>query len=350
MRYSGSVDAIPTAPRLAICDKDNKEIHNETIGKTGHKQAIRVLLEWVGKQSDIKIISAGHRVVHGGREFSAPVKITDEIIAKLKDLIPLAPLHQPHNIAVIEAFATIYPDIKQTICFDTAFHRTQRKEAEIFPLPIELTNKGIIRYGFHGLSYEYISSVFKDKADRVIVAHLGNGASMCAMKNLKSVATTMGFTPLDGLMMGTRCGALDPGVILHLLQSEKMTIEQLHDTLYYQSGLKAVSGISHDMRELLLSEDANAKFAVELFCFNAARQLTSLIPAIGGLDAIIFTAGIGAFSPTVRKKICSHLNWLGLEISEDNNRKNARLISSEKSKVSVYAIPTNEELMIAKHC
>lgn len=353
LSFHGQVDDILGTPKLLIKDKDNSKIFYLEDFEPGHKAAITALFDWIESHSDgLEIIAAGHRVVHGGKEFLAPVKITPEILDKLKVLIPLAPLHQPHNIAVIEAFAAIHPDIPQTACFDTSFHHTQSKEAELFALPLSYAEEGILRYGFHGLSYEYIASVLPEYVSgkpmgRVIVAHLGNGASMCAIKDLKSVATTMGFTALDGLIMGTRCGNIDPGVILYLLEEKGMSVKEVTNLLYKESGLKGLSGISHDMRDLLESDEDKAKEAINLFCYQAAKQLAGLIPTLGGLDAIIFTAGIGEGSSVIRKNICDRLTWLGITLCSEKNAKNATCISNDDSQVGVYVIPTNEELVMA---
>lgn len=351
LNFHGQVDDIPHTPKLTIKDNTNAEIFCQEGFASGHKAAITALFDWIESHADdTQIIAAGHRVVHGGREFLSQVKITPEILNKLKALISLAPLHQPHNIAVIEAFAELHPNIPQIACFDTSFHRTQIKEAELFALPMSYAEVGIIRYGFHGLSYEYIASVLPehtDRTSRVIVAHLGNGASMCAMKDLKSVATTMGFTALDGLIMGTRCGNIDPGVILYLLEEKGISIKEVTNLLYKESGLKGISGISHDMRDLLESDKPKAKEAIEMFCYQAAKQLAGLIPALGGLDSMVFTAGIGEGSRVIRKNICDRLNWLDVELADDANTANQSKISSNNSKVDVYVIPTNEEKIIA---
>jgi len=277
----------------------------------------------------------GHRVVHGGGKFTQPTLITPEIISELEKFIPLAPLHQPAALKLIAETTKLYPDIPQIACFDTAFHHTIPEIEKRLPLPQNYYADGIKRYGFHGLSYKYIASVLPehlgDKANgRVIVAHLGNGSSMCAMKNLQSMASTMGFSTLDGLMMGTRCGSLDVGVILHLMQHKKMNVDDVSKLLYNNSGLLGVSGISNDMRELLASDKPEASVAIELYCYLAAKQLASLLPAIDGIDALVFTGGIGEHAEPVRQKICSHLKWLG--------------------DFPIYVIPTNEELVIAKAC
>jgi acetate kinase len=272
----------------------------------------------------------------------------------LEDLVPLAPLHQPHNLAAIRALMTLQPGLPQVACFDTAFHRTQDPLAQQFALPRDITAGGIQRYGFHGLSYEYIARVMPqhlgDLADsRVIVAHLGNGASLCAMRHRKSVATTMGFTALDGLMMGTRCGAIDPGVLFYLMRERNMPAEKVEDLLYRRSGLLGVSGISSDMRELLASDAPTASEAIDLFCYRAAREIGSLTAALGGLDALIFTAGIGERSHEVRARICEKLQWLGLAIDDAANRAHKTTLNRAESRVAVRLIPANEESVIARH-
>ena len=312
------------------------------------------LINQIGLElKNYNIIAAGHRVVHGGKEFADLIRITPEILNKLKALIPLAPLHQPYNVQVIQACLKLYPNITQIACFDTAFHRSRGKLEQIFALPDKYRQEGIIPYGFHGLSYQYIASILpeyaKSKAKgKVIVAHLGNGASICAMKGLQSMATSMGFTALDGLMMGTRCGSLDPGVILYLLEEKKMTVNEVKELLYHQSGLKAVSNISHDIRTLLQSSEEKAQEAIELFCYKAAKHIAGLIPTINGLEAIVFTAGIGENSPVIREKICQYLSWLGITIDIQSNKNNKTKISTNNSKIEVYVLKTDEEKIIAK--
>lgn len=302
----------------------------------------------------MKLNSAGHRIVHGGMYFSQPAIITDEVINEIASLTPLAPLHQPYHLEAIKAIKTIYPNLPQVACFDTTFHRTQEKLAKLFAIPRPLTDKGVIRYGFHGISYEYIASVItKYIGDignkRVIAAHLGNGASMCAMYQGKSVATSMGFTAVDGLMMGTRCGRIDPGVLLYLMQEQHYSESQLEHLIYKESGLLGVSGISADVRELLASPDPRAEEAIELFSYRAALEFGSLAVALKGCDALVFTAGIGEHTPVVRKKICEHLAWLGIKINDKANENNSAIISENDSNIIVSVIPTNEEYMIAKH-
>jgi acetate kinase len=275
-------------------------------------------------------------------------------LAELEALIPLAPLHQPHNVAAIKAVAQLTPTLPQVACFDTAFHRTQPKVAQAFALPRRYAEEGVRRYGFHGLSYEYIASVLstmdRRAADgRSVIAHLGNGASMCAVSNRRSVATTMSFTALDGLMMGTRCGAIDPGVVLYLIDRHGMDARSLQQLLYEQSGLLGVSGISSDMRELLASADACAAEALDLFVYRIERELGSLAAALGGLDALVFTGGIGENAVTIRARVCRDASWFGLEFDEEANARGGPCISRNGSRVSAWVIPTNEELMIALH-
>jgi acetate kinase len=315
---------------------------------------IPALLSWLKSRSGgINIIAAGHRVVHGGRHHTGPAKVTDALIDELQTLVPLAPLHQPHNLAAILAVASYLPGLSQVAFFDTSFHRTQDRLAQLFALPRALTDAGIIRYGFHGLSYDYIASTLPNhlgnRAEgRVIVAHLGNGASMCAMKARHSVATSMGFTALDGLMMGQRCGTIDPGVLIHLLDCLGMTIQELEHLLYRESGLLGVSGISNDMEILQASAAFEAREAIELFCYRAAGELAMLAAAIKGLDAIVFTAGIGEHSALVRRLICDQLDWMGVALDNDANEHDAARISSAASSVDVLVIPTDEEIVMAR--
>ncbi len=319
-----------------------------------HETALAWLFDWLDEHMNGKLAGAGHRVVHGGEHFAEPVLIDDTIYAGLEQLAPLAPLHQPHNLAAIRALMTLQPALPQVACFDTAFHRTQDPLAQHFALPRELTAGGIKRYGFHGLSYEYIAGVLPQHLgasadDRMIVAHLGNGASLCAMHQRKSVATTMGFTALDGLMMGTRSGAIDPGVLFYLMREKSMSLEQVEDLLYRRSGLLGVSGLSSDMRELLASAEPAAREAIDLFCYRAAREIGSLTAALGGLDALVFTAGIGERSHEIRERICQQLDWLGMAIDDTANRSHRSRIDAAQSRVAICVIPTNEEAVIAQH-
>lgn len=355
MLYHGKIESMSDSPCLTIFDEDHIQILKINIPSNSNDSGLQAFFKWFEQSSDyMKLKAVGHRVVHGGMYFIEPTIVTDDVMLKIKNLIPLAPLHQPQNLDAIKTIQTIYPELPQVVCFDTTFHRTQERLATIFAIPKSLTEEGVVRYGFHGISFEYIASVMSKyieerKLKRVIVAHLGNGASMCAMYQGKSVATTMGLTALDGLMMGTRCGQIDPGVLLYLLQDRHYTANQLEHLLYNKSGLLGVSGISHDVRKLLLSEDASAKEAIELFCYRAALEFGSLAVALKGCDALIFTAGIGENSPFTRKKICERLTWLGIHIDDEANIKNSAIISKDDSQIIVSIIPTNEEYMIAKH-
>jgi acetate kinase len=328
---------------------------DENIVFANHEAALQALLEWLQKQAaGLHLIAVGHRVVHGGAFFTAPVIIDADVLTKLEALLPLAPLHQVHNLAAIEAFNRIDPGLLQVACFDTAFHRTMPAVAQTFALPRSLTAEGIRPYGFHGLSYEYISRVLLDDIqfaaeDRVIIAHLGHGASLCALVGGRSVATTMTFTPLDGLPMATRCGVLDPGVLLYLMTEKGMTLDAVTDLLYKQSGLLGVSGISGDMRELLASDQPHAAEAIELFVYRVVREVASLAAAAGGLHMLVFTGGIGEHSSIIRQLICQQLRWLGVSLDATANTRGARQISKADSPVSVWCIPTNEELVIAQH-
>jgi len=358
--YQGGVDGIGSEPHFLVHDITGQRIVDEQLktkatAEPDHKEALGVLLDWIEHhETEQTLIAVGHRVVHGGTLFSAPVLVDSQVISQLESLIPLAPLHQPHNLAAIRSIATIKPDVPQIACFDTAFHRTQPPVAQTFALPYNLTDQGIKRYGFHGLSYEYIATVLPEyvdnKADgRVIVAHLGNGASMCAMQGRKSLATTMGFTALDGLPMGTRCGSIDPGVILYLLSELHMDAPGITDLLYHQSGLLGVSGQSSDMRELLTSNSPRAAEAIDLFVYHIQREIGSLAAALGGLDILVFTAGIGEYAAPIRAKVCQDLQWLGVQFDATANRSGGPKISSDNSAVSVWVIPTDEDLMIARH-
>ena len=292
---------------------------------------------------------------HGAQKFSQPIVLDAAMVDELRGFIPLAPLHQPHNLAGIDALSAALPGVPQVACFDTAFHRSQPEVAQLFALPRAITAQGVRRYGFHGLSYEYIAEVLPQRMEaarangRVIVAHLGNGASMCAMTRLKSQATTMGFTAVEGLMMGTRTGNLDPGVLLYLMEYQQMDAKALTRLLYKESGLLGVSGISQDMRVLLESPAPEAREAVELFCYRIVREIGSLAAALGGLDALVFTGGIGERGAQVRQQVCAQLGWLGLRLDEAANSTNAPKISAADSQIEACVIPTNEEWIIARH-
>jgi acetate kinase len=324
--------------------------------RLGHDGAIDHLLAVArgGALGEHRVTAVGHRVVHGGTRFSEPVLVDAATLAELERLVPLAPLHQPHNLAAIRAVALHAPRLKQVACFDTAFHGTQPPVARAFALPRRYAEQGVRRYGFHGLSYEYIAQVLSSEAHpalagRTVVAHLGNGASMCALAEGRSVATTMSFTALDGLVMGTRCGSIDPGVLLYLIDHEGMDARALERLLYEQSGLLGVSDGSSDMRELLARSDEAAAEAVELFVYRIARELGSLAAALGGLDALVFTGGIGENAAPIRARVCRDARWLGLELDEEANVRGGPCISRAGSRVSAWVIPTDEELMIALH-
>lgn len=354
----GQVDGIGAQGKLIAKDPSGR--HEQTLALTGdqaaqHAQAMDFVLRWITEhETGWQIAAVGHRVVHGGAVHSEPVVLDPNIIEQLGRFIVLAPLHQPHNLNGIRAISKLLPEVPQVACFDTAFHRTMPHVAELFGLPREITAEGVKRYGFHGLSYEYVARSLpkhlgaKAKG-RVIVAHLGNGASMAALVDGRSVASTMGFTAIDGLMMGTRSGNLDPGVLLYLMDNKGMSAKALTDLLYKKSGLLGVSGISQDMRTLLASEAPEAAEAVALFCYRIVRELGSLVAAAGGIDALVFTGGIGEHAAEVRGRVCSQLGWLGVAVDQAANGRDDTRISAADSRVDVMVIPTNEEWMIAGH-
>jgi acetate kinase len=352
----GEFEGIGTAPRLSVRDVHDAALVDRLVGPvTDHRGAMAAIRDWLQEHPAAAPVAAvGHRVVHGGQRFTEPLRVTPDVLAALDRLVPLAPLHQPHNLAPIRAVAEASPQLPQVVCFDTAFHRSQPSLAQTFALPRELTGVGVLRYGFHGLSYEYIASVLPhiapelDRA-RVIIAHLGNGASMCALRGGRSVATTMAFSTLDGLPMGTRPGTLDPGVLLYLIDQHQMDARTLEDLLYHRCGLLGVSGLSSDMRILLASDDPRAKEAVDLFVYWVGRELGSLAAALGGLDALVFTAGIGENAPAIRARVCQDAAWLGVRLDAGANESGTVLISDPASTVSAWVIPTNENLMIAQH-
>jgi len=324
-------------------------------GLLNHEGALAWLFDWLDAGNHARyLLGAGHRVVHGGEHHDAPVIVDAQNITELDALAPLAPLHQPHNLAAIKALRKLRPELAQVACFDTAFHRTQPAVAQALALPRAITANGLRRYGFHGLSYEHIANALPQalgpRAEgRVIVAHLGNGASLCAMRNRRSIATTMGFSTLDGLVMGTRCGAIDPGVLFYLMHERKMTSAAVEDLLYRQSGLLGVSGISNDMRTLLGSDAPQAAEAVAQFVYRAALETGALAAALEGMDALVFTGGIGEHAVAVRTRICEKLGWLGIELDPAANARNARHVSTAGSRVAVCVIPTDEEAVIAAH-
>jgi acetate kinase len=328
---------------------------NQDVQAADGPEALAALAAWLrSKFGGSRVLGVGHRVVHGGARFNGPTILNAEVLRELYQLVPLAPLHQPHNLAAIEAVSERLPGIPQVACFDTSFHRGQPAVAELIPLPRELRRQGLQRYGFHGLSYEYVASVLPQVAPeiargRVIIAHLGSGASLCALKDGKSVDSTLGFTALDGLCMGTRPGSIDPGVVLHLFQGLNLSAKEVETLLYKKSGLLGISEISNDMRDLLGRSEPFARLAVDYFVYRVAKEIGALTAALGGLDGLVFTAGIGENAPEIRERICAASAWLGLELDEGANSRGLPKISTDRSNPSVWVIPTNEELMIARH-
>jgi acetate kinase len=353
-KITGQVEGIGTAPRLKVKDADRQtisDVPSQIADVANHAQALQQITAFLHTNNSNRLIAVGHRVVHGGLDYTAPLLITPDVLNKLDSITPLAPLHNPHNLAAIRAMQQECPDLPQVACFDTAFHRQQDKLAKLFGIPYQYYERGVQRYGFHGLSYEYIASILPTDiiAGRVIVAHIGSGASLCAIHQGRSVTSTMGFTALDGLLMGTRAGSLDAGVILYLLQQEGLNLKQLEDLLYKKSGLLGLSGISSDMRVLLDSPDPQARLAIDYFVYRVNREIGSLTAAMGGVDTLVFTAGIGENSPQIRQRICQQATWLGIEFDATANEENTACISHANSRVSVWVLPTNEELMIARH-
>ncbi len=355
---TGQVDGIGAHPSASAAGPNDEKVAPLDLGTkppTTPSEVLPAVLPWARERlGDRKLAALGHRVVHGGLRYSRPALVTPNLLAELEALVPLAPLHEPYNLAPIKMAMTLNPDLPQVACFDTAFHRTAPEVDQAFALPYSFFEEGIRRYGFHGLSYEYIASVLPERVPaiangRVVVAHLGNGCSACAMRDRVSVATTMGFTALDGLPMGTRCGELDAGVVLYLIQQKGMSPDQLVDLLYRRSGMLGLSGISSDFRELLASDSPRARFALAVFCDRVARHIASLAAALGGVDGIVFTAGVGENAAPVRSAICRACEWLGLELDEAANREHKERISTPNSRVAAYVIKTDENLMIARH-
>jgi acetate kinase len=355
---SGLFEGLYTAPKFTSRDAAGASAgeHSWDQGtRLGHDGAMAHIIEFLrARRGDYALAAIGHRVVHGGVEFSQPVLVDATVVSRLEKFVPLAPLHQKHNLAPIRIVLERMPQLPQVACFDTAFHRAQPELAQAFALPASITERGVRRYGFHGLSYEYIATALPrfDAAaagGRTVVAHLGNGASMCAMRAGKSVASTMGFTAVDGLPMGTRCGAVDPGVILYLIDELGMDARAVEKLIYQQSGLLGVSGVSSDMRTLLAAHDPRARLAIDLFVYRIGRELGSLAAALGGLDALVFTGGIGERAAAIRERVCRDAAWLGLELDPAANQAGGPRISAGASRVAAWVIPTNEELMIARH-
>jgi len=353
----GQIEGLHTAPRFIARNPDGRVLGEKSWGdgvELGHDGALTHLEAFLRSHADgLELSAVGHRVVHGGPIHTQPARLDRDVLAVLEKFVPLAPLHQPHNLAPIRMLLERRPELPQVACFDTAFHSTNPDIARRFAIPAELHDAGVRRYGFHGLSYEYVASVLpahdaRAAAGKVVVCHLGNGSSMGALEAGRSVASTMGFTAVDGLPMGTRCGTIDPGVLLYLMDERGMDARAIEKLIYSQSGLLGVSGISSDMRKLLDSDDPRAKLAVDLYIYRIRRELGSLAAALGGLDALVFTAGIGENSPAVRERICRDAAWLGLELDRAANQKGGPRISAAGSRVTAWVIPTNEELMIAK--
>src|SRR5215472_10690407 len=356
-KIKGQIDGIGTRPRLRARRGDGASLVDREYDFAAISDvpgALHTAGAWLREEQRMPPSAVGHRVVHGGPEYDKPVLINAEVLARLERYVPLAPLHQPHNLAPIRSILALFPDLPQVACFDTAFHRGHSSVADHYAIPQNLHAEGVRRYGFHGLSYEYIASRLPEvapeaAAGRVVVAHLGSGASMCALSGGRSIESTMGFTALDGLPMGTRPGQIDPGVILYLLEQKKMTAAAVQDFLYRDCGLKGLSGVSNDVRELEASADPRAAFAIDYFVYRAALNAGMLAAALGGLDAFVFTAGIGENSVSIRARIAEKLAWLGVALDPAENGRHAGRISRSDSAIPVYVVPTDEELMIAQH-
>jgi acetate kinase len=356
---SGQVSGIPAAPDFVARDGEGRPTEESRLeggAALGHDGALAHVVRWVRERyaGDHRLAAVGHRVVHGGARHAAPERVDDALVASLDKLVPLAPLHLPHNLSAIRMLLERAPDLPQVACFDTAMHRTQPRLEQMYALPRALEDAGVRRYGFHGLSYEYIAAALpahdaRAALGKTIVLHLGNGASMCALAAGRSVATTMGFTALDGLPMGTRCGALDPGVLLYLMDERGMDARAIEALLYEQSGLLGVSGLSSDVRVLLASSDPRARLALDLFVHRIGRELGSLAAALDGLDAIVFTAGIGEHAAPIREAVCRRAAWLGVELDAAANSRHCPRISAPSSRTAAWVIPTDEELTIARH-
>lgn len=354
----GAIEGIGAAPTFTALAPDGtvlEDQHWATGTHLDHEDLLEPLLTWVTSHlGEENLVAVGHRIVHGGSDFHSPTRIDDTVLAALEKLVPLAPLHQPHNIAAVKAIGSLRPGLPQVACFDTTFHHDMPAVATRLALPRKYAEEGVRRYGFHGLSYEYLIARLRELSPgladgRVIAAHLGNGASLCAMRNGRSIDTTMGFTPLDGLVMGTRCGSIDPGALLYLQQADGLRADDVERVLYHESGLLGVSGISHDMRILQASEDPHAREAIELFVYRLVKHVGALASVLGGLDALVFSAGIGEHSAGVRAAVCERLAWLGIECDTAANARHDSLISTSRSPVRVFVIATDEEAMIAEH-
>ncbi len=350
----GRIENIDTQPHFIANDREGQLLSEKTLdGDKPYEEVLAMMIAWMeDKLKPARLVALGHRVVHGGNLFHEPVTVTPKVMDELEKLVPLAPLHQPHSILMMRTLAALHPHLPQVACFDTAFHMSNSRLSRLYGLPPALEQQGVMRYGFHGLSYQHIAQElpkFEGRAaGRVVLAHLGGGASMCAMQNGKSVASTMGFSTLDGLPMGTRCGTLDPGVLLYLLQERRWSLKEVEDLLYHGSGLAGMSGLGADMRKILASDQSGAHDAVELFCYRIARELGSLTAALGGLDVLVFTGGIGEHAAAVRAKVCEQAAWLGVRMDAAANESGAQLISQQDSRVAVWVLPANEEIVIAR--
>jgi acetate kinase len=350
----GQIEGIGTSPRFTAKDGASRTLEDRQLGGSvaDARSALESLAVWLRAHfQGAQVIGVGH---HGGTKYATPTVVTPEVLEHLRTLIPLAPLHEPYNLAAIDAVSERLPDVPQVACFDTSFHRGHKAVADLVPLPLAIRQGGVQRYGFHGLSYEYVASVLpraapEIAAGRVIVAHLGSGASLCALKNGRSIDSSFGFTALDGLCMGTRPGALDPGVVLYLFQGLGLSAKEVEGVLYKKSGLLGISGISNDMRDLLKSDESAAQLAIEYFVYRAAKEIGALAATLGGIDGLVFTAGIGENSAEIRRRICEASSWLGVELDSKANGQNGPRISTRESRASAWVIPTNEELMIARH-
>lgn len=356
-RVRGQVEGLGSTPRLQAATPGDPPLDRKLSAEQAHDHASALAIAFGCLQQlfgKVAVEAVGHRVVHGGVEFTESIMLDEQKIAQLERLNRLAPLHQPHNLSGICAAQRVFPEAVQVACFDTAFHRSHPWVNDVYALPRELYDQGIRRYGFHGLSYEYVTERLSQiapmhAAGRVVISHLGNGASMCAVEGGQSVGSSMGFTALDGLPMGTRCGQLDPGVVLYLMEERGLSVRQIEDLLYRRSGLKGLSGLSHDMRELEAAGTPEAMQAIDYFVFRARRELGSMAAILSGLDALVFCGGIGENAWRIRQRICAGLEWLGIELDGGRNRTGEVTISSDRSRVRVFVIKTNEEMMIARH-
>lgn len=354
----GALDGIGSKPRLKARDHDGEVLVDRAFPAaeiSNPAQAQHVVADWLRTQTrNHVIVGIGHRVVHGGPVYAQPVIVDDGVLATLETLVPLAPLHQPSNLEPIRVLRQRHPGLPQVACFDTAFHRGHPELSDRFALPRALYDAGVRRYGFHGLSYEYVSAALRKIAPdvasrRVVIAHLGSGASACGLRGGRSIETTMSFSVLDGLPMGTRSGSLDPGVVLHLIEQKGMTPAEVAKILYHESGLLGLSGISNDIRELLASDSRDAAMAIDFFCLRVAQAIAGLAVALGGLDGLVFTAGIGENSPQIRQRVVNCLHWAGLSLDPIANRRNTSRIDTGRSKAKVFVVATDEERMIARH-